>query len=96
MSGKLRKAVTNLFRKIKEYILNSIKNASKKPVRNCDVGDACEQADRFIKFCRRHRVGCGLSQHNKTTCPVCSGSNVDCDYCAIFWSQMPYKEEGDK
>lgn len=57
-----------------------------KPRRNCDVGDAGEQSERFTEFC----------------CWKCDGSNckhgLDIDSviskCAIKWAQMPYNEGG--
>ena len=62
------------------------------PPRNCDVGTAEEQSDRFDKFCY---------SHNKCfQCPVKSIYNShnrqkqlrEIIRCEIIWSQMPYKE----
>ena len=66
----------------------------KKSLRNCDVGTAEEQSDRFDKFCY---------SHNKCfQCPVKSIWNSHhrqkqlCEIirCEIIWSQMPYEERG--
>ena len=59
-------------------------DALAEPPRNCDVGTAEEQIERFQWFCgTRPCDGCTLK--NKV--------NETLD-CAIHWSQLPY-EEGD-
>ena len=58
------------------------------PPRNCDVGTAEEQAERFIKLCRSHTApyrGCDGS------CPLLMSKK-----CSLAWAQMPYKEGGAK
>lgn len=67
-------------------VLNTHKIAEKlkKSLRNCDVGTADEQAERFDEFCYNHRSrekGCG-------DCPLLDG--VSC--CELAWAQMPYGE----
>lgn len=55
--------------------------------RNCDVGTAEEQSERYEKFCYAHRSrekGCG-------DCPLC---DIPC--CEFAWTQMPYGEGGAK
>ena len=55
--------------------------------RNCDVGTAEEQSERYEKFCYAHRSrekGCG-------GCPLC---DIVC--CGFAWTQMPYGEGGAK
>ena len=55
--------------------------------RNCDIGTAEEQAERYEKFCYAHRSrekGCG-------GCPLC---DIVC--CGFAWTQMPYGEGGAK
>ena len=52
-------------------------------LRNCDVGTAEEQSERYEKFCYAHRSrekGCG-------DCPLC---DIVC--CGFAWLQMPYEE----
>ena len=52
--------------------------------RNCDVGTAEEQSERYEKFCYAHRSrekGCG-------DCPLC---DIVC--CGFAWLQMPYESE---
>ena len=56
-------------------------------LRNCDVGTAEEQSERYEKFCYAHRSrekGCG-------DCPLC---DIVC--CGFAWLQMPYEEGGAK
>ena len=55
------------------------------PPRNCDIGTAEEQAERFDEFCYNHRSrekGCG-------DCPLLEGGP-----CELAWTQMPYGEGG--
>ena len=57
------------------------------PPRNCDVGTAAKQSERYEKFCYAHRSrekGCG-------DCPLC---DIPC--CEFGWAQMPYEEGGAK
>lgn len=62
--------------------------ASKKSqsVRNCDVGTAEEQAERFFDFCMGHTVMAGMCD---TNCP-CAGSKDGC-HCVCKWEQLPYE-----
>ena len=56
--------------------------------RNCDVGTAEEQEERYEKFCYAHRSrekGCG-------DCPLLDGGPC----CELAWTQMPYEEGGAK
>ena len=58
-----------------------------EPLRNCDIGTAEEQYERYEKFCYAHRSrekGCG-------DCPLC---DIPC--CEFAWLQMPYEEGGAK
>ena len=63
------------------------------PPRNCDVGTAKEQDERFRDFCPRYTAG-GVSD-----CEGCKLHGTPCAECAIPWEQMPYeverKGEGD-
>ena len=63
--------------------------------RNCDIGTAEEQQDRFREFCRRHFDAreCGLGR-SVAKCPAYQGGkNPD---CSLWWAQMPYEEGGSK
>ena len=57
--------------------------------RNCDVGTAEEQAQRFELFC--------CQAYCSKKCPLYGKPNIggECG-CAIEWAQMPYKEGGKK
>ncbi len=59
------------------------------PVRNCDVGTAEEQEDRFTMYC-----------HSYVVCPLCPVKKLwnfngrRQPSCAVLWAQMPYEAEG--
>lgn len=55
-----------------------------EPLRNCDIGTAAEQSDRFKAFCDAYPLMCG-------ECPFKDFRNTHND-CAIAWAQMPYEE----
>ncbi len=65
--------------------LDKAKAALADPPRNCDVGTAEEQKQRFDVFC---------SRGNCDNCPFME-EGVWAN-CAIRWSQMPYKEGNAK
>lgn len=56
------------------------------PLRNCDVGTAEEQDERFTRFCRSR------SRQFKSCkgCPICDAEPIA---CALTWGQMPYEAE---
>lgn len=56
------------------------------PPRNCDVGTADEQADRFKAFCYANRTPdneCSKECRFNDTSAIC--------YCQARWAQMPYE-----
>ena len=57
-----------------------IEAALSDPPRNCDVGTAEEQDERFDRWCDRKNI------------KDCWG--IGCRKCLIAWAQMPYKEGG--
>lgn len=64
------------------------KAALAEPARNCDVGTAEEQAERFKQFCNDHQEpwhGCA------NYCPVLMSEK-----CALAWAQMPYEVKESK
>ena len=68
-------------------LFDIVNAALSEPPRNCDVGTAEEQSERYEKFCYAHRSrekGCG-------GCPLC---DIVC--CGFAWTQMPYEEGGAK
>lgn len=54
------------------------------PPRNCDVGTAEEQAERYMKFCKNYPKCTG--------CP-CVG-RMQYHQCEFAWEQLPYEAEG--
>ena len=68
-------------------VLNTHKLAEelKKSLRNCDLGTAAEQHERFYNFCDK--------VEECKECPLWRGGGLTSKCCA-HWSQMPY-EEGD-
>lgn len=71
-----------------EKIVEIAHAALAAPPRNCDVGTAEEQLDRWQAFCNKHDDDC-------TGCPYVGfgGSFV---HCYSKWAQMPYEEGGSK
>lgn len=72
--------------------IDESKAALAAPPRQCDVGTAEEQAERFHAFCDGHSSGIGgMCDGN---CPCFGG--VDGCHCLCKWAQMPYaaKEGG--
>ena len=68
--------------------LSIIDAALAAPARNCDVGTAEEQEDRFFNFCKAHE--CTMN------CPIKKKWNFKCGHkpsCGVIWSQMPYEAE---
>lgn len=59
-----------------------IETAISAPPRNCDVGTADEQAERFDRWCDRKNF------------KDCWG--IGCRECLIAWAQMPYEKGGEK
>ena len=59
------------------------------PLRQCDVGTAEEQAERFISYCAHEECKRDRCQLFAKACFI--------DSCALAWAQMPYKaqEGGD-
>ena len=74
------RAWSNLFVSLASQALSA-------PARNCDVGTAKEQDERFRDFCPRYTAG-GVSD-----CEGCKLSGTPCAECAIAWAQMPYAAE---
>lgn len=64
--------------------LKMLRAALALPRRNCDVGTAEEQAERFKKFCYEHQA----PWHGCTNCPVLMSEK-----CALAWAQTPYAAE---
>ena len=73
-----------------EDTIEKIKAARSMPKRNCDVGTAEEQAERFGRYCDKFTQD-GL---HCETCPCCV--KITFGRCEFAWLQMPYEEGGAK
>lgn len=69
-------------------IRDEIKNALSAPPRNCDIGTADEQAQRFHEFCKRNQSP--IQGMCSSSCPC--KHQPDMCHCYAAWSQMPYKK----
>lgn len=58
-----------------------INDALAAPARNCDVGTADEQAERFVEFCDEEK---GNREHCRN-CRLCNAQD-----CELAWAQLPY------
>ena len=74
-------------------IESKAERALSAPARNCDVGTAEDQTERFKQLCRKYRRGPG-PRANCKGCPISHESqHVGCTFA---WAQMPYEEGGVK
>ena len=69
-----------------------IETAITEPPRNCDVGTAEEQAERFNSLCKTHLSGTRSICSAQCPCVGCRSMF----HCLTKWSQMPYEEGGTK
>lgn len=78
-------------------IASKAKRALAAPPRNCDVGTAEEQSERFENFCLRH-IGCAEETGGRhcVGCPLEKASRNITQKCELYWAQMPYEEGGAK
>ena len=67
--------------------LKDARAALSAPPRNCDIGTAAEQHERFYNFCDK------VEQCKE--CPLWRGGGLTSKCCA-HWEQMPYEEGGAK
>ena len=72
------------------YEIIEADNILAAPPRNCDVGTAEEQAERFYAFCGGHQFQSGIKGMCSSLCPCISCRGM-C-HCITKWAQMPYKE----
>ena len=66
-----------------ESILEVVSAALSEPPRNCDVGTAAEQHERFYNFCDK--------VEECKECPLWRGGGLT-SKCSVYWGQMPYEE----
>ena len=69
-------------------VVSRISAALATPPRNCDVGTAEEQTDRFKDLCRKYRRGPG-PRANCKGCPIQHESLHE--GCTFAWAQRPYE-----
>ena len=65
-----------------------LKTALSLPPRNCDVGTAEDQDERFVHFCMEHRQPCEGAH-----CMQCPLNDRKGRFCQFAWAQMPYEAE---
>ena len=76
-----------------DAMVQQCRDALSAPPRNCDVGTAQEQDERFHRFCVKHHTGSCAGCHNPVgDYTVANGVRE----CALVWAQMPYEEGGAK
>ncbi len=68
---------------VRDRIRELVYAADAAPPRNCDVGTAEEQEERFDEFCSSHFKHC-------SKCPLFDKFR----FCQAAWMQMPYEKEG--
>ena len=93
--AKMREALKAMRMFLDGYTVNNLElrrmvdAALTEPPRNCDVGTAEEQTERFESFCDKNGRIDGVPR-----CEVCPLLNaLD---CSLVWAQMPYEEGGAK
>ena len=83
------------FRAWNEYgeAIDKCRAALAKPPRQCDVGTAEEQVERFENFCLKH-IGCAEETGGRhcVGCPLEKASKHITQKCELYWAQMPYNE----
>ena len=74
-----------------ERIYIALGSVNAFPLRNCDVGTADEQADRFGKLCVKYY---NEEEHCNRKCPLASLDFIHgFPRCQAYWTQMPYESE---
>ena len=105
---KMREALVGLAQAVQDFMATKGRNfypdmavaleaalaALDLPRRNCDVGTAEEQADRFAEFCDNNKIiddttGCDQCYEN------CPAKSPFLGECSFRWSQLPYEESED-
>lgn len=67
-----------------QVMLDECRAALAEPVRNCEVGTAKEQSERFNTYCFNHRT-------RERCCEDCPIKDAPC--CELAWAQLPYESE---
>ena len=114
-AAKLREAVVEIVRKLNSLdencavdpveIRDLARAALAAPPRNCDIGTAEENGERFKNFCRNHQFISVDSEDNFPPVYVCSNESCPLhdyyiahgeDNCELAWAQLPYESEAEK
>ena len=74
------------------YAIPKANVALAAPARNCDVGTAEEQVERFGTFCISNKTTIQLPE-KCTRCRIRGEANVH--KCMFEWAQMPYEAESE-
>ena len=97
-NAKLREALKAAKQYLDGYTVNifelrkKVDEALAEPVRNCDVGTAEEQNDRFSHFCTAHSAEYDIDGEDcSRKCPLYTSSS-----CRLTWAQLPYESEEAK
>lgn len=69
-------------------VLRKAKAVLAEPLRNCEVGTAEEQIERYRNFCKTYS--------SCRRCPCQKNNDITTAKCFANWSQMPYKGEVEK
>ena len=69
--------------------IDRVVSAINEPPRNCDVGTAEEQAERYGRYCDKF-TGDGM---HCETCPCCG--KIPFGKCEFAWAQIPYDREDE-
>lgn len=91
-AAAMREALKTVKRYLDGYTVNvpemrsQVDAALAEPPRNCDVGTAEEQAERYMNFCHNYPKCTG--------CP-CVGRMLY-HQCEFAWAQLPYERGGAK
>lgn len=72
------------------YAIPKANAAISAPPRNCDVGTAEEQFERYQNFCRRHYYSCGCAR-----CPANKTRMHGTSNCDLAWAQESYVAESE-
>lgn len=65
-------------------IISIVQEAVSEPLKNCNVGTADEQYERFVYCCSSRKIQCRQSY------------TQGCAGCFARWSQMPYEKDDVK
>lgn len=76
-------------------IISIVQEIVAEPPRNCDVGTAEEQTERYRKFCSAHKYLASdftylCKGFGKGRCPFSSSHTKS--QCEFAWAQMPYEK----